>query len=82
MKELNGFLFSKLAAIGTRSEGPIYFLQQFDEKEIPIVKKAHLWEEDPVLQKHLGKKVTIHGRLVEGRIEYKDVHAYMPVHVS
>ena len=78
MRELNGFLFSKLQAIGSRSEGPVYFLQQFDEKEIPILKKVHLWEEDPVLQKLLGKKVTLHGRLSGGRIEYKDVHVLLP----
>ena len=75
MKVLDGFLFSKLANIGSRSEGPEYFLQEFDLKEIPIVKKAHLWEEDRVLQKHLATKVTIRGRLVDGHLHYEEIHA-------
>lgn len=81
MKELSGFLFSKLARIGTRSEGPDYFLQQFDrsaspivEKVIPIHKEVDLWKEDPVLQKYLGTEVAVHGHLEEGHLYYKEIH--------
>jgi hypothetical protein len=81
MKELSGFLFSKLGRIGSRSEGPDYFLQQFDrserpivEKVIPIHKEVHLFEKDPVLEKYLAMEVTIRGRIVEGFLHYKEIH--------
>ena len=84
MKEISGFLFSKLGRIGSKSEGPDYFLQQFDrsaspivEKVIPIHKEAHLFEIDPVLQKFLATEVVISGRIVEGHLHYKEIH---PVH--
>ena len=85
MKELSGFLFSKLGRINSRSEGPDYFLQQFDrserpivEKVIPIHKEAPLFKEDPVLQKHLAMEVTLSGRIVDGHLHYKEIH---PVHM-
>jgi hypothetical protein len=81
MSELSGYLFSKLGRIGSRSEGPDYFLQQFDrsmhpvvEKVIPIHKKANLWEDDPVLRKYLAMEVDIHGRIVGGHLHYREVH--------
>lgn len=82
MNELQGFLFSKLDNIGSRSEGPVYFLQQFDLKELPILKKVNLWEEDPVLQKHIATKVTLLGNLKEGKIDYENVFEYKPVLVA
>ena len=48
-QKFDGFLFSKLQAIGTRSEGPAYFLQEFDKKEVPILKHTMLWQVDPAL---------------------------------
>ena len=84
MKEISGFLFSKLGRIGTRSEGPDYFLQQFDrskspivEKVIPIHKEVHLFEKDPILQKYLAMEVAIDGRILDGYLHYKEIH---PVH--
>ncbi|HEX6901983.1 MAG TPA: hypothetical protein VF789_19850 [Thermoanaerobaculia bacterium] len=85
MKELSGFLFSKLGRINSRSEGPDYFLQQFDrsarpiaEKVIPVHKEAPLFKEDPVLQKCLAMEVTVSGRIVDGCLHYKEIH---PVNV-
>lgn len=76
MKEFQGFLFSKLHLIGSKSEGPSYFLQQFDYSEIPIVKKAELWLEDPGLQNSLGTKVSIIGELSAGRLHYDEIRPY------
>lgn len=81
MTELDGFLFSKLGAIGTRSEGPDYFLQLFDFMEIPIVKKVSPWEEDPRLQKHLATKVTLSGYFEDNRFQYEEIHAHKLVTV-
>lgn len=81
MKEFSGFLFSKLARLGSRSEGPDYFLQQFDrsakpivEKVIPIHKEAELWKEDPILQRYLATEVFIRGSFVDGYLHYKEIH--------
>jgi len=73
MKTFNGFLFSKLHLIGSKSEGPSYFLQQFDYREILVVKKVHPWQEDPVLQKKLGRKVTLDGELTAQGIQYHQI---------
>lgn len=78
LKEFHGFLFSKLDAIGSRSEGPAYFLQQFNTTEIPVVKKAYRWQEDPVLQKHIATKVIIAGTLEGKKIEYEKITEYEP----
>lgn len=72
----DGFLYTKLQAIGTRSEGPAYYLQTFDNKDIAIRKNASMWQADPVLQPHVGTKVTIEGDLVGGVLQYKSVKAY------
>ena len=76
--EFEGFLFSKLQRIGSRSEGPDYFLQGWDYSETPVIKKAYLWEEDPTLQPFLGKKVTILGELTDGGIEYQKISELYP----
>ena len=78
MSEFNGFLFSKLHLIGSKSEGPSYSLQQFDYSEIPIAKHAELWEQDPNLQKALGSKVTIGGKLSAGKLQYNSITPYSP----
>jgi len=76
MTRFDGFLFSKLHLIGSKSEGPAYILQQFDYAEIPIAKKAPLWGNDPKLQKHLSSKVSIEGRVSSGLLSYDAVNPY------
>lgn len=69
--QFDGYLFSKLAAIGTKSEGPIYLLQQPDYSELPIQKHTQPWSEDPALHRLLGKKVTVHGARIGDSISYE-----------
>lgn len=66
----DGYLFAKLGAIGTKSEGPIYWLQQADYTELQVQKHALLWQDDPALHKLLGKKVTLVGKYTDGEIVY------------
>lgn len=73
MGKFEGYLFSKLHLIGSKSEGPSYFLQQWSYNEIPVVKKTMLWEEDPVLHKYLAKEVMIEGKLHSNRIYYEKI---------
>ena len=63
LKLFEGYLFAKLQALGSKSEGPGYFLQFMDGKEIPIAKKAMLWMNDPVLHPCLGQKVALAGAI-------------------
>ncbi len=72
-KQFVGFLFSKLAHIGSKSEGPAYFLQKSDYTELPIKKHAQLWEVDPALQKLLATKVTVEGEMVGDTLIYTSV---------
>ncbi|MEZ5534876.1 MAG: hypothetical protein R3F02_04560 [Thiolinea sp.] len=76
MKKIDGYLFAKLANIGSRSEGPVYYLQQFDYTELQVVKQVNLWEEDPVLQPLLAGKVTIDGEVHPDGIVYEQVRPY------
>jgi hypothetical protein len=61
-------VFSKLHEIDSKSEGPTYFLQQRDYKELEIEKQAEPWEEDPNLQPYLGQKVVAGGETASARL--------------
>ncbi len=74
MQEFIGFLYVKLDAIRSKSEGPLYFLQLRDYEEIPIVKKSQgPWEWDAELDKFLHTRVRMRGERIpiEGRIEWE-----------
>lgn len=73
LKVFEGYLFAKLARLGSKSEGPEYYLQMKDGKELLVLKKTELWEEDPALEEFLGERVEILGEWVEKGIEYKRV---------
>jgi len=84
METITGYLFSKLMNIGSKSEGPQYFLQQinFDkgefEKEVVVIKQVELWQEDSQLQVFLGKKVEIEGESTADGIVYKVIGEHTP----
>lgn len=79
LTKLNGFLFEKLGSIGTRSEGPVYFLQLRNYKEITIKKHAALWQPDQTLAKFLNHNVQIEGYYVNDiTIDYQDLKAWNP----
>ena len=70
MDEITGVLYAKTAGVGTKSEGPIYYIKPLDDyanrwSEILVRKKTHLWENDPVLHKFIDKKVLILGEIIE-----------------
>ncbi len=75
---INGFLFAKLKLIGSKSEGPAYFLQKFDYNEIGIKKHTQLFEDDPALRVHLGKKVSVTGTVDENEITYTSIEKCPP----
>jgi len=78
MEKFCGFIFSKLNLIGTKSEGPIYFLQQFDYLEVSIIKKSQPWMEDKNIQSFLGKKATVTGDLNDKGIAYSEIELFDP----
>ena len=78
MERFDGYIFSKLHLIGSKSEGPSYFLQQWDYSEIPIIKNAELWKQDPKLHSFLGKKVTVSGKSCQDGIYYEDILDFIP----
>ena len=66
LKTYIGTIISKKSNLGTRSEGPEYYLKleghnEFGQIELFIRKDAQLWQEDPQLQKHVGHKVMLKG---------------------
>jgi hypothetical protein len=69
IREYKGKLISRIDRMGSRSEGPEYFLEldkpnDFGQIEIPIRKKASLWQKDPNLHPFIGKQVLIKGKSV------------------
>ena len=66
---IKGYLFSKLVSVGTKSEGRLYFVQQFGGvagiqeslPEIQIEKKTPVFEDDANLLKFLDAKVIVVG---------------------
>lgn len=66
IKNYFGILISKTERIGTRSEGPEYYIKleepnHFGQTELAIRKEVHLWQEDPVLHPLIGQKVLLEG---------------------
>ncbi|KIX13928.1 BsuPI-related putative proteinase inhibitor [Dethiosulfatarculus sandiegensis] len=73
MAVFEGYLFSKLHLIGSKSEGVSYFLQLSDYEEVYVTKKAVLWQQDEVLHPYLNQKVSIKGELVQGALQYEEI---------
>jgi hypothetical protein len=69
-EKFSGYLFARLHLLGTKSEGPSYFLQQADDSDLPVIKKVQLWEDDPALHARLGSRVAMTGVLRLNGVEY------------
>ncbi|MBY9005304.1 MAG: hypothetical protein KGD63_00940 [Candidatus Lokiarchaeota archaeon] len=70
MDEISGILFVEIVGKGSRSEGPKYYIKLLDAyanrwSKILVRKKAHLWENDPVLHKFIDQEVLILGEIIE-----------------
>lgn len=68
--DVTGILIAKVIGEGSMSEGPEYWIQPLDDyksrwDEILIRKQTMMWQEDPNLHGFLGKKVIIHGEVIE-----------------
>lgn len=73
MKQYEGYLLAKLAAIGTKSEGPAYFLQQKDNSELSIKKVADAWKPDSVLHQFIARKVVLSGDMQGNQLHYEKI---------
>jgi hypothetical protein len=69
----DGYLYAKLTAQGTRSEGPVYYLQLPSNRELTVVKQCEPWKNDTLLHKCLGMKVTIRGSRKADSISYVSI---------
>lgn len=67
--KITGKLVSRNAWVGTRSEGPVYYILPTDEYEkwgeIPVRKKILRWMKEPVLHELIGEIITIKGEIIE-----------------
>ena len=79
LNQFHGFLFSKLTNIGTKSEGPSYFLQYRNYKDIKIIKHTNPWQRDPELEKFLGRNVEISGHITNKTIDYQAIKSWSPI---
>jgi hypothetical protein len=71
---IDGFLYSKLSSIGTRSETPHYFLQTpGGEKDVAVESRAQPYLDDPTLRQFLGTKVTVTGEMKGQVLSYDSI---------
>ena len=78
---ITGKLIARLSAVGTRSEGPIYFILPTGEyakwKEIPVRKKVMRWMKDRVLHDLVGEVISVNGEIIETKntitIDYNEI---------
>ena len=78
---ITGKLISRLTAVGTKSEGPLYYILPNDEYEkwgeISVRKAVMLWMKDEVLERFIGETVSITGEIMETKdtitIDYSGV---------
>ena len=78
---ISGNLISRVDAVGSLSEGPIYFLLpegKFKKwHEIPVRKKTMRWMKDGILHDLVGEIITINGEIIETKdtitIDYDEV---------
>ena len=79
---ITGHLSSQKERVGTRSEGPEYYIEPTDNykerwKIIHVRKQTHKWQEDPNLQSLVNKEVEIIADIIETRtsitIDYFEV---------
>ncbi|MCP4764122.1 MAG: hypothetical protein GY870_20280, partial [archaeon] len=69
---IEGKLITKKTAVGTKSEGVMYYILPSDQyrerwEEVLVRKKTHLWQNDPQLHPFIGKMVKIKGDIIETR---------------
>lgn len=81
MQDFHGYLFTNLEAVGTKSEGPVYFLQVFDRqtiRRVKVLKEVYPWEKDPTLHPFLDQKITILGDSQQDCIACRGIRADVP----
>jgi hypothetical protein len=81
MSIFTGYLYAILSAMGTRSEGPEYFIQISDSQEHAIAKKTTgglRFLEDHRLHSLIGQKVRIEGEFSHDGISYDQVVPLVP----
>ncbi len=70
---ISGYLFARLENLGSKSEGPVYYLQTERDGDVRINKKTHSWEVDPALHAHLGERVRLFGALKNDAFDYERI---------
>ena len=79
---ITGLLSVKMERVGSKSEGPEYYIQPTDDYRnsweiIHVRKQTHRWQEDPILQQFINKEVEILADIIETRtsitIDYFEV---------
>ena len=74
MAGFKGLLYVKQAAVGSKSEGPVYYLQTKDREYTLIYGERHPWELDYKLEFFVRSLVKIEGEVVkENQIQVKDI---------
>ncbi|TET74297.1 MAG: hypothetical protein E3J43_10065 [Candidatus Heimdallarchaeota archaeon] len=69
---ITGHLSVEIERVGTRSEGPEYYIKPTDDYRdrweiIHVRKQTHRWEEDSNLQNCMNKEVEILADIIETR---------------
>jgi hypothetical protein len=94
LKTYIGTITSKKERVGTKSEGPEYYIEldepnDLGQSKLAIRKEVHLWQEDPLLHKYIGQKVKLNGEPIytkyvkfEGTIKSEGIIYKEITHIS
>jgi hypothetical protein len=58
-----GLVYVKHGRVGTRSEGPDYFLQTSKQDLVMVYRDRHLWEPDYQLEFYARRMVEVRGQV-------------------
>jgi hypothetical protein len=79
MATFKGLIYVKQGRIGTKSEGPDYFLQAHDaDYHLDRKTEEHLWKPDYLLEFYSRKWVEIDGTLNGNHIAIKNINGICP----
>jgi hypothetical protein len=68
MAKFRGLIYVKQGRVGTRSEGPDYYLQTARAEYLLQLNKRDLWKCDYELEFYCRRIVIVTGDLIEGRM--------------
>ncbi|MDD3247606.1 MAG: hypothetical protein PHF18_12260 [Methanosarcina sp.] len=73
METFKGFVYVKQGRVGSKSEGPDYYLQTLNKEFLLKYADRNLWEPDYYLEFFCRKFVEVNGKILQEMSEDRDI---------